>query len=657
MMDLKAIERYIKIPLKIGEFILDNSLLKVEELIQSKSKFQIRHDENLMRYEDVDMGVCGLILFLIELNKARPDTRYMISLKKAGFELIDHCSAIQRSHYGFYRGRGGVCYTLAELSEATGEKRFLDFTMKLIKNETDTYINSEFCSNNLYDGRAGLLLVLLHLYNICPEEWIIEKIKVCLFKIIRNFFITDQGIVWNRLDKNILPLNSFFYGSAGVAFVLHQVAKVSDDPDLFFLAKAMFQNSDARWNEKNSTWPDYRNDINTVNDFIIHKTNFLNKEYSFFTKSSHSSGLAYGTAGICIARLPFLELEGDTLYRRITEKGIYKLSDFEINDLSFATGLSGIGSLYVEAYKHLKDPVILESALKVADDLDGMNYTFDNLSLFYGTTGVGYFLLKLLNSKDSHSILYPVVKNRNLKGESRISKANTNVLITEIFRSTFPNTFLVIKTFSLEHSLDLIEKYHFSMEDNPMESMQKFICSLESNFPSRHFQLIKDVYSLEMAKSKMFVDTKSFSMNHIRNIIKFEEKVILLNMPENEFNNQSLIFDDDIRIINVKWNWARFNKQGTDQVKILTEFLNCEPNEIKLLLTRDGENDIIEEKLDDFGLLTHSIFKKPVIVRDSTKLFLDNFKIENLSDKHKIASYSKQYMSYYIKKSLLLWRK
>jgi hypothetical protein len=655
-MDLKAIDRYIEIPVKIGEFILDNSLFRIENLIRSKSLLQSNMDDKT-RYEDIDIGVSGLILFLIELNKARPEARYIISLKKAGFELIDHCSTIQRTHYGFYHGRGGVCYTLAELSEVTGEKRFLEFALELIKNESDVYINSEFCSNNLYEGRAGLLLVLLHLYNMRQEKWITEKIRVCLFNLIQNFQITDMGVIWNKHDINIQPLNSYFYGSAGVSLIIQQVAKISDDTELFSLSKEIFQNSDKDWNEKISGWPDYRNEIKTVDDYLIHKTNFLNKKYGYFTKCSQSNDIAHGTSGICMARLPFLELDGDTLFNRITLRGISKLSDCKIKDLSLAEGLPGIGSLYVEANRHLKNPVILESALKVADALNIKKYTFDNLSLFYGTTGVGYFLLQVLNTKDSQSILYPVVKNWNRIRVSGISKNDTNLFITGIFRSTFPYTFFVIKTFCQEHSLDLISKYHFSLEDNPLESMRDFIYTLESKFPLKHFQLIKDVFSLEMAKNKMFVDAKSFSFNHIRNILKFEGKVALLNMSENEFNNQSLIFDEDIRIIDVKWDWSRFNQKVIDQAKTLTEFLNCEPKEIKLLLSRDDKNNIIEEKLDDFGLLTHSIFKKPVLVRDSAKKYLNNFKTNNLSDNQKIVDYAKQYMSYYIKKSLLLWIK
>jgi hypothetical protein len=435
------------------------------------------------------------------------------------------------------------------------------------------------------------------------------------------------------------------------------MAKVSDDPELFSLAKAIFQNSDKDWSERISAWPDYRNEIKTVDDFIIHKANFLNKKYDFFTKGSQSFDIANGTAGICTARLPFLELYGDTLFNCITLRGLSKLSDCKIKDLSLAEGLPGIGSLYVEVNKHIKNPVILERALKVADALNIKNYIFDNLSLFYGTTGVGYFLLQLQNTKDSQSILYPVVNNWNRIRGIGISKNDTNLLITGIFRSTFTYTFFVIKTFSQEHSSDLISKDHFSLEDNPLESMRDFIYTLESKFPLNHFHLIKDIFSLEMAKNKMFVDAKSFSFNHIRNILKFEGKVALLNMSEDEFNNQSLIFDEDIRIIDVKWDWSRFNQKGVDQVKILTEFLNSKPKKIRLLLYRDINNNIIEEKLDDFGLLTYNIFRKPVVIRDSAKKYLDNFKANNFSDNDKIVDYAKQYMSYYIKKSLLLWIK
>src|ERR1035437_6006891 len=206
-----------KIPKLIGEFILENSMFRISKLLTHDNLNKSDYENDLCRLEDIDIGVCGNILFLVELIKVKPEFKIQKALLDAAEDLMNHCKKTSRVHFGFYKGRAGVCYTLLKLFKVTGEKKFLDYSLELIKEESDVFIKSEFTTNRLYDGRSGLLLVLLHLYNTNQEFWILEKINFCLNEIVKDFVITNKGIIWNKRDTNIKPLNSYFFGSSGVA--------------------------------------------------------------------------------------------------------------------------------------------------------------------------------------------------------------------------------------------------------------------------------------------------------------------------------------------------------------------------------------------------------------------------------------------------------
>lgn len=646
-------DKYSIIPLKIGEFIIDNSLFKISGLILHGNIVKSYPDNNIKRKEDIDVGVCGIILFLIELNKTQTDPKFQKALQDAGEDLVNHCKTSSRSHYGFYKGRSGVCYTLIELSEALRNGKYLDFAFDLIKYESETFIQSEFTSNRLYDGRSGLLLLLLHLYNKKPEYLIFEKINLCIDAIISDFVFTEQGIIWNKRDINIQPLNSFLFGSSGVAFVLVQVAEFFNNSELLYMAKSIFTFEDQQWNDELSNWPDFRKEIFTGRDYQIHKGNYLGKNYSFFTTPSESYDWAYGTTGLCMARLPTLDKEDTTRFKSLIERGISKLLDFKTENLSLASGISGVCSLYIEALKYLNVSAYNCKLLEIANTLNNKELSFQDISLLNGITGVGYFLLQLRNPKDFQSVLLPTLENNNLLQKDEIFKINCHEFIIKSLQLNFPYTFVILQTITPNHYKKLIKESSFQSCNKPFYFIRKFISSFEKLVPQKRYQLICDVFALELAKLNIFIETKSYSMNHIKEIVKFEEKVALMNMEEPELFNQSLVFEEDSQIVSVGWNWGRLNQKGADQVKIISEFLSTKPKKIKLLLFRNSSNEIIEEKLDTFGRLTQVIFQEPKLVRKAINEYLDAFEIKSDEDKGQILTYAKQYINYYIKKSLL----
>jgi hypothetical protein len=422
--------------------------------------------------------------------------------------------------------------------------------------------------------------------------------------------------------------------------------------ELLSIAKSIFVYEDKHWNNEKSNWPDFRKEIITCEDYKIHKQKYSDKKFNFFTIPSESFDWAYGTTGICLARFPFLKGENIYQIKTRTEIGITKLLNFKTENLSLANGLSGIGTLFIEASKYLNISSFYGKIVDIANILINKELYYQDMSLLYGITGIGYFLLQYYNPEDFQSILLPVLKKNKHLTENRVT-INCNQHILKSFQLNFPYTFITLQTIIPEQYSDFIKQCDFTIYDNPMDLIRTFIYSFENIMLTTHIQLITDIFALESAKLQMYVEKESLSMNHIKEIIKFEDRVALMNMDEQELFNQSLVFNEDTRIVKARWNWTRFNQQGADFSKIIFEFLATDPKEVKLLLYRNSSNKIIEEKLDSFGQLTHMIFQEPQVVRNTFTAYLDAFRIKNNTDRNQILTHAKQYIKYYIKKSLL----
>jgi hypothetical protein len=126
-----------------------------------------------------------------------------------------------------------------------------------------------------------------------------------------------------------------------------------------------------------------------------------------------------------------------------------------------------------------------------------------------------------------------------------------------------------------------------------------------------------------------------------------------MNMDDQELLNQSLVFEKDIRLIKVYWDWSNLNQSRENITGIISEFLQTDAEKMTLLLSRNNENVIIEEKLDTLGQLTKRIFREPKLVHDAIHNYLESFDINSDSENDQIKDYAIQYIRYYIKQSLL----
>src|SRR5205814_9645311 len=64
-------------------------------------------------------------------------------------------------------------------------------------------------------GNAGALLGLLQIYSLLPNEEILKNINLYLHNLIENYQIANQGIYWDRGEKDIRSLCGFSHGTSG----------------------------------------------------------------------------------------------------------------------------------------------------------------------------------------------------------------------------------------------------------------------------------------------------------------------------------------------------------------------------------------------------------------------------------------------------------
>jgi hypothetical protein len=273
--------------------------------------------------------------------------------------------------------------------------------------------------------------------------------------------------------------------------------------------------------------------------------------------------------------------------------------------------------------------------------------------LLNGCTGIGYFFLQLLNPLGFQSVLFPVLKSDNPLPEKDVLMVSSSNFIMKCAQHNFPYTFKTLQTINPELYLSLIKRFKFRIYTNPIDLIEKFITSFSNLIPPEQKKVIADVFTLEVTKLQMFYKTKSFSLNHIRTAIKYEERVLLMNMDDQELLNQSLVFEKDIRLIKVYWDWSNLNQSRENITGIISEFLQTDAEKMTLLLSRNNENVIIEEKLDTLGQLTKRIFREPKLVHDAIHNYLESFDINSDSENDQIKDYAIQYIRYYIKQSLL----
>ncbi|WP_375181516.1 lanthionine synthetase LanC family protein [Chryseobacterium sp.] len=190
--------------------------------------------------ENIEYGITGYLFFLLEYHKIYNKPELLDIIETHSLSLISYCDHSATANYSLYTGRGGVAYFLLELYKTSPQNIYLDNCLKILKESEKEFFHSEYTSDYLLDGRAGVLFILINLFTKNESKETEEMINNYLQKIINNSIFTPNGLSWiSKEEINIENSCDFARGSLGILFVLRYIHAISKNENIkFYSAQA-----------------------------------------------------------------------------------------------------------------------------------------------------------------------------------------------------------------------------------------------------------------------------------------------------------------------------------------------------------------------------------------------------------------------------------
>ena len=352
---------------------------------------------------DLYDGLPGVVLFLAYLGNLTQEKRYTVLAKAALRELqrqIEINKELLKSIGGF-DGWGGVIYTLTQLSVLWDESELLNQAESLVDLLLPLIAEDE--RFDIIGGAAGCIGSLINLYHCKPSPTTLAAAIQCGDHLIAKAQPMEHGIGWILKNVGTKPLTGFSHGSAGIAWVLLELAALTGEERFRTTALEAIAYERSLFRPELGNWPDLRDFTDTV---LQEKDN----QYTCMTAWCH------GAPGIGLARLrSFPYLDDAEIRAEINTALKTTLSQGFGGNHSLCHGDLGNLELLLQASQTLDEPywktevnrlaaIILESIEKHGW-LCGVPLGVETPGLMTGLAGIGYQLLRLTEPERVPSVL------------------------------------------------------------------------------------------------------------------------------------------------------------------------------------------------------------------------------------------------------------
>ena len=292
-------------------------------------------------------------------------------------------------------GIGSAVYSLVKLAGWLDEPALLDTAMEMVVSIDDEIIAND-AKMDLMFGAAGAILGLLALWEARPDPRVLERAQACGRHLLAKRETTPTGHLAWRASPGGPFLTGVSHGAAGFAHALFQLAEASGDEIYRTAAREAVAYEDAMFRPLAKNWPDFR------------------------SSPDHSPSApcwcswCHGAPGIGLARLA--EPAGGSQTARDIAAAVETTAQHGITDIDhLCCGNLGRADLLLEAGESLNRPELIEEARTLASEVvvrarQNGGYRLGNssaysLSLFQGSAGIGYELLRLACPKELPTVL------------------------------------------------------------------------------------------------------------------------------------------------------------------------------------------------------------------------------------------------------------
>jgi type 2 lantibiotic biosynthesis protein LanM len=352
-------------------------------------------------------GTAGIGLFLARLAQLTGDPIVRNTATGAfGQALTAADPLFSAGEYGFYSGLSGIAWVCREAG------RLLDHEALAARGQGALRLAARIAPNrqrvDVINGSAGLIPVLLDAAAGGDEEALAAAVRHGdhLLSLAER---TEQGWSWDTLgipnERNLL---GFAHGACGIACALTELAPVTGREDFLAAAHEALRYERSHFRPAEGNWPDLRSFVQPL------------------PGGDPPCMLAWchGAPGIGFARLRISQLlpdEQDILSEVETaiQTTLRGLTGAGLGNFSFCHGDGGNADMLLLAADLLDRSALRQqvetAALSALDRFDvpglpwpcGVPNAGETPNLMLGLAGIGYFLLRLYDSKTVPTALLP----------------------------------------------------------------------------------------------------------------------------------------------------------------------------------------------------------------------------------------------------------
>lgn len=335
-------------------------------------------------YASVQFGTAGVMYFFSKVAKLGFDIEDALTHIQSGLKLIGkkYINRLDNTSPGFYYGGAGVSVAMQSLHQqgVLLDEKFEDWAKALLLNT-----NNEW---GLLNGRTGHGMALLQTRSLWEEQ----ELKGRLIQD-KEFLLALQQKdgSWAyppaAKSKKLRVLPGFLNGVAGTVYYLLEYGKLYNDHHALLAAENGLQ-------------------------YLMRSS--YRYEGRLVWKSASGKRLGYGwcdgSSGIAFSFIRAFEVTGNALYRKYAEDALSgilpKIAD---NGLSQCHGISGLGEVYLEAFRVFRDEQWFQRASWIKESL--LHLRLQNSKGLYwlveterqpipgfmiGNSGILHFLLRYL---------------------------------------------------------------------------------------------------------------------------------------------------------------------------------------------------------------------------------------------------------------------
>ncbi|WP_300570307.1 type 2 lanthipeptide synthetase LanM family protein [Flavobacterium sp.] len=373
---------------------------------QLKKQSELNHNQyNWYSFESIDgknlsystlenslySGSLGIVLYLSAVSKFANTSEYDEIINSvlnyqvnAALESFEN-KAVQKANISFSTGISGLIYTLLSVDSDKYKNQALELSAFLTLD--NIHENGKL---DIMAGASGILVVLTKLYVMTKQKTILDQC-ISVGNHINSLKYIDEEtnlMVWDS-DTTKKPLTGFSHGVSGIGYALLKLFEITGNEDYKDAFYEALHYENCFYNGEEQNWADLRKKQN----------NFLNS-------------WCYGASGIGLNRLYAYQILKDEKLLSDIENAVEVTKNSPLLDSEFyCCGNVGRIDFLIQAAKVLNDEPLkgfirnkINEILKKKTDLDyfqtftNKNISIENPSLFRGTSGIGYTLLRALDS-------------------------------------------------------------------------------------------------------------------------------------------------------------------------------------------------------------------------------------------------------------------